>query len=356
MSVGQGTTPRTGTTPTGDTHPRPARRGLGRLVTGLGPYALFVAALLLVPFVFTRLPPYTMSDGVLMMLLAVAALGLVPLTGYAGQVSLGQAAFYGTGAYTTAILTVRYDQSVWLSIVAGAAIAGLFAYLLGRALFRAAGHYLTLATIAVGLTLGVVVQQVDLTGRAEGLPGVTPLSLFGADISDDVSFFYLAAGVLLVATAVVRLVCRSLFARTLLAISDSTVAAQSCGVNPAPLKRSMFVLAAILSSVAGSLYATWSGYVDASTLGLNVSLQLLIIVTVGGRRSVFGAAVGAFVVVSLVRFAKEWLPAVSTHAGGQVEIIAYGLALILVLRLLPRGIVGGVVDLVRRLVPAARRT
>lgn len=309
-------------------------------VRALLPYAVLVAALLLVPFVFTRVRPYTMADGVLMVLLAVAALGLVPLTGYAGQVSLGQAAFYGTGAYTTAVLTTRLDAGFWTALLAGAVLSALAAHLLGLALFRAAGHYLTLATITIGLILEVVVRQLDFTGGAQGLAGVAPLSLFGTDITDDVSFYYLAAAVLLAATAVVHLVCRSLFARVLLAVNDSPVAARSAGVDPAPVKRSMFVLAAVFSSVGGSLYAGWAAFVDPGTLGLDLSLQLLIIVTVGGRRSVFGAAAGAFVVVSLGRFAKEWLPQVSGHAGGQVEIIAYGLALIVVLRLLPRGVLG----------------
>jgi branched-chain amino acid transport system permease protein len=308
-------------------------------VRALLPYALLVGALLLVPFVFTRVPPYTMADGVLMVILATAALGLVPLTGYAGQVSLGQAAFYGTGAYTTAVLT-RLDVGAWTALLAGAALSGLAAYLLGLALFRAAGHYLTLATITVGLILEVVVKQLDFTGGAQGLAGVAPLTLFGAEITDDVSFYYLAAAVLLAGTAVVHLVCRSLFARVLLAVHDSPIAAQSAGVDPVPVKRSMFVLAAVFSSVGGSLYASWAAFVDSGTLGLNLSLQLLILVTVGGRRSVFGAAAGAFVVLSLGRFAKEWLPHLSSHAGGQVEIIAYGLALIVVLRLLPRGVLG----------------
>jgi branched-chain amino acid transport system permease protein len=309
-------------------------------VRALLPYAVLVTALLLVPFVFTRVRPYTMGDGVLMVLLAVASLGLVPLTGYAGQVSLGQAAFYGTGAYTTAVLTTRLDVGFWPALLAGALLSGLAAHLLGLALFRAAGHYLTLATITIGLILEVVVKQLDFTGGAQGLSGVAPLSLFGTDITDDVSFYYLAAAVLLAATAVVHLVCRSLFARVLLAVHDSPVAARSAGVDPTPVKRSMFVLAAVFSSVGGSLYAGWAAFVDPGTLGLDLSLQLLIIVTVGGRRSVFGAAVGAFVVISLGRFAKEWLPHLSAHAGGQVEIIAYGLALVVVLRLLPRGVLG----------------
>lgn len=332
-----------------------ANRLLRPLVRVGLPAVLLLIALLLIPFVFTRVAPYTMSDGVLLVLLATASLGLVPLTGYAGQVSLGQAAFYGTGAYATAILTVRYHQSPLLGILVGLVVAGLLAWLLGLALFRAAGHYLTLATIAVGLVLAVVVKQFDLTGGAEGISGLPALSLGGLEFSDDVSFFYLAAGVLVVASLVVQRVCRSQLGTTLLAISDSPIAAQSAGVDPAPQKRFAFVLAAVVSALAGSLYALWSSFVDVNTLDLNLSLQLLIIATVGGRRSVYGATVGAFVIVSLARFAKEWLPAVSSHAGGQVEIIAYGLALILVLRLLPRGIVGAIAASLKRLVtPTAK--
>jgi len=324
-------------------------RRLRPVVQVLLPAAVLVVALLLIPFVFTRVHPYTMADGVQLVLLATAALGLVPLTGYAGQVSLGQAAFYGTGAYATAILTVTFHQSPLLGLLVGAVAAGLLAWLLGRALFRAAGHYLTLATIAVGLVLGVVVKQLGITGGAEGLSGLPPLSFGGVQILGDVNFFYVAAGVLVVASLVVQRMCRSQLGTTLLAISDSPVAAQSGGVDPAPQKRFAFVVAAVCSAVAGSLYALWSGFVDASTLDLNLSLQLLIIATVGGRRSVFGATVGAFVVVSLARIAKEWLPDVSSHAGGQVEIIAYGLALILVLRLLPRGIIGALAAWLNRL-------
>jgi branched-chain amino acid transport system permease protein len=304
------------------------------------PYAVFVAALLLVPFVFTRVAPYTMADGVLLVILALAGLGLVPLTGYAGQVSLGQAAFYGIGAYSSAVLTVKFHGSPWLGMLLGAVLAGLFAYLIGLVLFRVAGHYLALATIAIGLVLGVVVRQLGLTGGEQGLPGVPSLTVFGTRIAGDVNFYYLAAGLLLVATVVVGVVCRSAFARTLLAVGDSPVAAAAAGIEPAVAKRAVFTLSAVLAALAGSLYAQWSGFVDASTMALNLSIQLLIVVTVGGRRSVFGAFVGAFVVVSLVRFSNDWLPSLSEHAGGQLELIAYGLVLVLVLRLLPRGIVG----------------
>lgn len=315
------------------------------------PYLVLVAALLLVPFVFTRVAPYTMADGVQLVILAVAGLGMVPLTGYAGQVSLGQAAFYGIGAYTSAVLTVQFGGAWWLGFLLGAVLAGGFAYLVGLVLFRVGGHYLALATIAIGLLLGVVVQELGLTGGQQGLAGVPSLHLFGVSFAGDVNFYYLAMVVLLVATVVVGLLCRSAFARGLLAVGDSAVAAAAAGIEPAVAKRAMFTLSAVLAALAGSLYAHWSGFVDSNTMALNLSIQLLIVVTVGGRRSVFGPFVGAFVVVSLVRFSNDWLPDLSQHAGGQMELIAYGLALVLVLRLLPRGLVGTVGGALARLLP-----
>lgn len=328
---------------------------MSRWVRLLLPYGVLVAALLLVPFVFTRVAPYTMADGVQLVILAVAGLGLVPLTGYAGQVSLGQAAFYGIGAYASAVLTVQFGAAWWLGFLLGAVLAGGFAYLVGLALFRVSGHYLTLATIAVGLLLGVLVRQFGFTGGEQGLSGVPSLRLFGVSFEDDVNFYYLAMVVLLLATVVVGLLCRSAFARGLLAVGDSPVAAAAAGIEPAVSKRAMFTLSAVLASVAGSLYAHWSGFVDSSTMALNLSIQLLIVVTVGGRRSVFGPFVGAFVVVSLDRFANDWLPDLSQHAGGQQELIAYGLALVLVLRLLPRGLVGTVGGALGRLPDRIRR-
>ncbi len=330
----------------------------GRIGRTVLPYAVFTGALLLVPAVFTRIEPYTMSDGVQMAILAIAALGLVPLTGYAGQVSIGQAAFYGTGAYSSAILTVRYGWSPWLAALAGVLICGVSAYLLGRLLFRIAGHYLALATIALGLVLGTVARQLSVTGGSEGLPGVPYLVPFGITIFGDVDYYYLVAGVLLVATVLVGWVVRSAMGRGLTAVGDSAIGAASSGIDIARYKRTAFILAAVLASVAGSLYAHWITYVDVHTFDLLLSIQLLIVVTVGGLRTPFGAAMGALIVVSLVRFAKDWLPALSEKAGGQVEIVAYGLALIVVLLYLPRGVIGALGDATaaagRRLADRAR--
>jgi branched-chain amino acid transport system permease protein len=321
--------------------------GLARAGRELLPYAVFLGALLLVPAVFTRVPLYTMGNGVQMAIVAIAALGLVPLTGYAKQISIGQAAFYGTGAYASALFTLKSGYSPLVAAAIGVAIAAGAAYVIGLLLFRVEGHYLALATIGLGLVCSIAAREWDLTGRSEGLPGVPSLEPFGFAIVADLQYYYLAAGVLFVAVVAVRAWVRSRIGRSLIAVGDSPVAAAASGINIAARKRLAFVVAAALASIAGSLYAHWVGYVDPSTLDLLLSLQLLIVATVGGLRTVWGAPVGAFIIISLVQISQETLPQISDKVGGQTEIPAYGLALVLSLLLLPDGIAGAGANLVR---------
>jgi branched-chain amino acid transport system permease protein len=325
------------------------------------PYAGFLGGLLLVPALFTRVPLYTMGNGVHMAVVAVAALGLVPLTGYAMQVSIGQAAFYGTGAYASAVLTVRHGLPSPLAAATGMALAAAAAWLLGLLLFRVEGHYLALATIGLGLVLTIVARQVEVTGGAEGLPGVPALAPFGVGLAGDLAYYYLAAAVLFVAVVAVGALLRSRVGRSLVAVGDSPAAAAASGIDIAARKRLAFVVSAVLAAAAGSLYAHWVGYVDPSTLDLPLSLQLLIVATAGGLRTVWGAPVGAFLVMSLLQVSQETLPRLSERVGGQTETVAYGLALVLVLLLLPEGVAGTAGNALARLrrrspVPRHRRS
>ncbi|MFF5077344.1 branched-chain amino acid ABC transporter permease [Actinoplanes sp. NPDC000266] len=290
-------------------------------------YAVFAVLLLLVPVVFTRSSFYTMSTAVLMVLLAIGALGLVPLTGLAQQVSLGQAAFYGIGGYTSAVLTTRWHVDIWWGVLAGAVLAGATAWLLGLLIFRVQGHYLALATLAFGLTLAALANELPFTGRSAGITGLPPLP------GGDEGTYYLFAGVLLVAMIGVDLLIRSRLGRSLTAAGDSPVGAAASGIDIGALRRTAFVVAAVLASIAGSGYAHWYRFVDPSMLGLLNSVELLIIVSVGGRDQVWGAPLGAFVVISLAQVAKD-------QVGGGSELTAYGIALILSLLLLPRGLAG----------------
>nr|WP_296067075.1 branched-chain amino acid ABC transporter permease [uncultured Actinoplanes sp.] len=298
-------------------------------------YGVFAVLLLLAPYALENLTLFTLSSGVLMTLLAIGSLGMVPLTGAARQVSLGQAAFYGIGGYASAILTTRYDVNPWLGILAGAVLSAAVAWVLGSVIFRIQGHYLSLATLAFGLALAALANEVPFTGRNAGISGIPALSLFGFAFDDDRSTYYLFAGILLVAIAVVHLVLGSAFGRSLTAAGDSPIAAAASGINIKGLRRTAFVISAVTASVAGSGYAHWYRFVDPSMLGILASVQLLIIVTVGGRESVWGAPLGAFAVVTLAQAAQQ-LPS----AGASNELTAYGIVLILSLLLLPRGLAG----------------
>jgi branched-chain amino acid transport system permease protein len=294
-----------------------------------------VVLILLGPYAFQNLTLFTLSSGVLMTLLAIGSLGMVPLTGLARQVSLGQAAFYGIGGYASAILTTRYAVNAWLGILAGAVLSAAVAWVLGSVIFRIQGHYLSLATLAFGLALAALANEVPFTGRNAGISGIPALSLPGVTFDDDLSTYYLFAAILLAAIAVMHLILRSGFGRSLTAAGDSPIAAAASGINIKGLRRTAFVLSAVTVSLAGSGYAHWYRFVDPSMLGILASVQLLIIVTVGGRESVWGAPLGAFAVVTLAQAAQQ-LPS----AGASNELTAYGIVLILSLLLLPRGLAG----------------
>lgn len=317
-------------------------------------YIVFALVLAVMPLLFSTVPFFTVSLAVQMLLLAIAGLGLVLLMGFAGQISIGQAAFYGIGAYTSAILTTRAGLPPILALIAGAVLSAAVAWIVGRLIFRVRGHYLALATLAFGLVLSHLAQQLTITGGSGGIVGVPRLGLGSFVLDSDWDYYYLAAVVLIIATAAVDNLVRSHIGRSLVALGDSEPAASAVGIHIAQRKQMVFVIAAVVASVAGSLYAHWVTYVDYHTLGLLLSIQLLIVATVGGMRSVWGAAVGALFVIGIGQLAQELLPLLFSHAGGQFEIAVYGVCLILALLFLPNGIVGGVEAFYRKVAGHSR--
>jgi branched-chain amino acid transport system permease protein len=317
-------------------------------------HGILSALLLLVPAVFTRVPFFTMSLAVLMCLQAIAALGLVPLTGRAGQISLGQAAFFGIGGYASAILTTRWHVNALLAMVVGMAFAAGIAYLVGLFIFRTQGQYLALATLSFGLVVSYLANQLPVTGAADGVSGIAPLAPFGEKVSGDLPVYYLVAGVLLVAVIVVDSLLRSPVGDALTALGDSPIATASAGISISGLRRNAFALAAALAALAGSLYAHWSGFMDPSQAGILSSIQLLIIATTGGLRTVWGAPLGAFVISAISVASKDLIPKAIPNATGNYEIVVYGIALIVILLFLPQGVGGGLIGLAGHVARPAR--
>jgi branched-chain amino acid transport system permease protein len=275
------------------------------------------------------------SNLVFMALAALAATGLTLIMGFAGQASLGHAAFYGVGAYALALLTVERGWAPGPALLAGVAVSAVLAALLGVAVLRIQGHFLAMATLAFGLICFFGVRGWELAGANQGIGGIPALPFEGDEATFLVLWAVLALGVLLAHNLV-----DSRTGRALRALGASEVAASACGIDVARAKVAVFVIGALYASVAGSLYAMYVTYINPDAFGVLVSLQFLVMSVVGGLRSVWGATLGAVFVVVLTELTREAVPLVFEEAAGSYEIVAYGLALVAVLLIARDGLAG----------------
>lgn len=316
---------------------------------GVPPMLAFLAVLAALPFVVPYVPFTSHALLVHAAIIAIAGLGITMLTGYAGQLSIGHAALFGIGGYTTAIMVGQMGVSPVVATVAGMIVAGLIAWPVGKLIFRTSGHYLALATLALGLVAQTVVNEQSALGGAVGLPDIPALQLGPLVLGDDFSYYWFVALVLFACTFLVRNLLSSAEGMKLKALGDSEIATAASGVSPGALKTRSLVLSAVLASLAGSLYAHWTSFVDPTMLGLMQSVQFLIIVIVGGARSVWGAFSGAVFILFLTEIARQTLPHLSSSIGGNFEIAVYGIVLVVFLLYVPQGMAGVASSLADRL-------
>ena len=211
--------------------------------------------------------PYYIGIGVTVGIYAIATMGLILLMGYAGQISLGQAAFYGIGAYSSAILTTRFNLSPWLALVLGAVLAALIAIVVGRYILRLRGFVLAGATYAIGIIFYALFENLtELTGGVMGLGGIPRITIGSFIFKSDLHYYYLVCflGLLLLVYSlnlVNSKVGRALRSMRSLSGSGEEVA-QSLGVNVARYKIQVFALSAVYASIAGSLYAHYVTHIS----------------------------------------------------------------------------------------------
>jgi branched-chain amino acid transport system permease protein len=254
------------------------------------------------------LSPYTLRVMDLAVISAIAVVGLCFAFGYAGLIHLGQGAFVGVGAYSAALLTTRAGLGFWSAMPLALVVGAAFAILIGAPLLRLRGHYLA-------------------------------LSLFGFPIATDRSYYYLALGFLVLATAIGYALRASRYGRAMIAVRDDELACGACGVTAFRAKLLAFTLASVYGALSGVLYAHYAGYIAPSDFDVVRSITLLVMLIVGGEASIIGAIGGAI----LVSYAPEWLRFL-----GQAYLTFFGIAIILVLILLPEGAAGALRRLRRR--------
>jgi len=263
--------------------------------------------------------------------------GLNLLLGYAGQISLGHAAFFGLGAYTSGILTATCGVNPWLALLAGLVLSGSAAFLIGVPALKLRGYYLAMATLGFGIIVSIILNEAQpLTGGPSGLPGIPPLTLAGFPLNTARRLYpliWLAVGVILALSA--NLV-DSRTGRALRALHDSEAAAASLGVDTARLKLKIFIWSALCASLAGSLYAHSLNFIAPASFGFMFSIKLVAMVVLGGMASIWGSLLGAGVLTLL--------PEVLT-VFHDFEVVIFGAILMVVMIFLPRGLVRGLLDL-----------
>jgi len=297
---------------------------------------LFIVVLIVLPLV-PATPEFWITQLNYIGLAAMVALGLVLLTGVGGLTSFGQAAFVGLGAYTTAVLTSHYDTSPWLALIAGLLLTALVAYLLGLITLRLSGHYLPLGTIAWGLSLYYLFGNLDWLGKHDGIAGLEPIHVFGFSLADGRAVYYLIWAFLLLSLWATSNLLSSRPGRAIRALKSGAGMAESMGVNTASYKVIIFVWAALLACLSGWIYAHMQRAVSPSPFGLNYGIEYLFMAVVGGAGYVWGAVVGAAVILGLKDQLQNVLPKIF-DTNTNVELIVFGVLLVLMLQYAANGI------------------
>ncbi|WP_054030773.1 branched-chain amino acid ABC transporter permease [Desulfatitalea tepidiphila] len=294
--------------------------------------ALFI---LLFPWVAGRLPAIEHYPDLMVFagIYCLMTIGMSLLMGYAGQISLGHAAFYGIGAYASGILTTQYNLNPWLCILLGSVAATAVAVVVGAPSLRLRGHYLAMATLAFGIIVNIVFrEEAEWTGGPDGMGGIPGLDIFGYSFDSIHKYYYLVWIVVAIAFFFTIRLIQSPTGRALRAIHASEAAASAMGIDISRSKIVVFAFSAILASVAGSLYAHYMNFINPSTFDTLFSIKLVIMIALGGMHTIWGAVVGS-VLFAFLSF--EWL-----HQFGEYEIVVYGLVLMMVTIYLPEGLVG----------------
>ncbi len=268
---------------------------------------------------------------------ALVSLGLVLLTGVAGLTSFGQAAFVGLGAYTSAFLATKFAVSPWITVWVGVAITIVVALVLAAITLRMSGHYLPLATIAWGLSLYYTMSNMEFLGKYDGILGVPVIEFFGIPLQSGRSYFYLIWIVaLLAAVAVVRLL-DSRTGRAIRSLKGGITMAEAMGISTYRYKVIVFVLAAILASLSGWLFAHFQRTVNPSPFAISKGIEFLFMAVLGGVGNVWGAFTGA----ALVKLVEDQLQVLLPRllgSSGNYEVIVFGLVLVIVLKYAPQGL------------------
>ena len=314
-------------------------------------YTLAICALIIVPLLLEQ--RFYRNIMVLVFLWGGVAGAWNILGGYAGKFSLGNAAFFGTGAYTSSILFVKLGVSPWFGMLAGMVISMGLALLLGLITLRLKGKFFALCTIAFGVLMEIAAIHLrGLTGGAEGLNIPWKPSLINMQFKNDLVWVYTFMAFVLVVYFACRWLESSRIGYNWIALRENEDAAESLGINTLTAKLSAFTISAAFTSIGGSLYAQYTMFIEpVYVLGLELSTQCALYAIIGGIGSAIGPMIGAAIITPLEIFLRSSFPQLASGA----SLAMYALILVLVVLFLPKGFVVGFSKIFNKLTNYCRR-
>jgi branched-chain amino acid transport system permease protein len=268
-------------------------------------------------------------------------IGLSLIFGVGGQLSLAQAAFYGIGAYTSALLTTKLGVPVFVAFVAAAIVSGGIGYILAAPILRLRTVYLAMATLAFGeILVAVIRENRDITGGSTGIMNLPPPAIGGFLFDTPTRYYYLVWVVALFAAWVASNIIRSRIGLGLRALGDSEIGAAASGVDVARYKTWMFTLGAVFAGIAGALFVHYISFISPDTYRVDFSILMVMILALGGRDSLLGAFIGSIIVTIVPIFLAEY---------DQYSTLVFGILFLAVVMFLPKGIVGSAENLLARM-------
>jgi branched-chain amino acid transport system permease protein len=304
----------------------------------------------LLTFPLFPLSAFAMATMIQFLMFSIYGMGWNTIGGYGGQVDLGKAQYVGIGAYTTAVMLIRWDIPFWVSMPIGVCFSVGWSFIIGYPLFRLKGHYFAIATIATSLVLKNLFEIWGFVGAARGLE-ISPIKYHPPDFlrvifKEDIYYYYVILGIFLLAILYINWFRKSRLGFQLRSIKDNEDVARSLGINVHWAKIKTYAIATAFVSVVGSFHACYIKAIEPEdTMSLDISILIALMAMLGGAGSMWGPIIGAGILIPLKSYLKEWLGATAGLVG--IDLILYAAIIMIISAFEPRGI-WGIIEKIRR--------
>lgn len=288
-----------------------------------------LAAAIVFPFLVSS--RYILRMGTLCMMYIVLALGLNLVTGYMGQMSFGQAAFWGIGSYTAALLVVRAGLPTLAAMLVSMVVSGFFGYLVALPSLKLKGYYLTIVTMGFCEIIRLIELNSSFTGGSLGISNIPPFSFFGITLKTPRSIYLIALALVILVTMVVRNLVSSSFGLSIKSIRDDDEVAETMGIDIVHTKRLTFVISAMIAGLAGAFYAQYITFIHPSIYTTMASQELIVMIIFGGLGSLPGTFLGAITLTLLPELMRELM---------EYRMLVYGALMVIMMIVKPDGLLG----------------